>query len=137
MPFSRKVLAEVLNGLGRVAAEGDGETLHRLYLVLAAKKANDKKQVRPTEKKPSETSTPAQLFDSDDSLREQLYAFESRDALANFVEERFPRKADIVAVSRIVKVAVNKNDDYEAMLDRLIDATIGYKLRSRAIRGDG
>lgn len=137
MPFSRKVLAEVLSGLGRVAAEGDGETLHRLYLVLSAKKASDKKQIKPSDKKLLDINTSAQLFDSDDSLREQLYAFESRDALANFVEEKFPRKADIIAVSRIVKVAVNKNDDYDALLDRLIDATIGYKLRSRAIRGDG
>jgi hypothetical protein len=144
-PFSKKVLAEVLNGIGRVVAEGDGETLQRLYIIIANKKsAVSTKPMKPVtrsiktpDKKAPSSPLVKQLFDSDDDLREKLYSFESREALADFIDDKFPRKADVIALSKVARVAVNKNDDYVALVERLIDATIGYKLRSRAIRGDG
>jgi hypothetical protein len=62
-------------------------------------------------------------------------SFASREELEQHLEERFPSKADIAIVARSLKVPVTKADNYDALVDKIVNATVGYRLRAEAIRG--
>jgi hypothetical protein len=65
----------------------------------------------------------------------EFSSFASREALERHLEERFPSKADIAVVARSLKVPVTKADNYDALVDKIVNATVGYRLRAEAIRG--
>lgn len=47
-----------------------------------------------------------------------------------------PTKTDLVNLARHLDLPVSKRDTVEQLSDRIVDTTIGYRLRSAAIRGN-
>lgn len=68
-------------------------------------------------------------------LNREFMRFETVNELRNHLLDRYSTKAEIVAVARALHVPTPKSDDFDAVADRIVDATIGYKLRSMAVRG--
>ncbi len=66
----------------------------------------------------------------------KLEKFESREDLGLYLKSNYPRKVDVDAVARAIEISINKTSNYDEIVDKIIDASIGYKLRSRAIRGE-
>lgn len=66
----------------------------------------------------------------------RLEGFENRDDLSVYLKDTYQRKADVEAVARVLKVSITKTANYDEIIEKIIDASIGYKLRSRAIRGE-
>lgn len=66
----------------------------------------------------------------------QLEGFENRDDLGAHLRNLYQRKTDVEAVARALKISINKTSSFDEVVEKIIDASIGYKLRSRAIRGE-
>lgn len=69
-------------------------------------------------------------------LSERLLALDSRDAAVAFLTEHAPSKAALSSLARHLEVPVSKQDKVEAIRDKLVESTVGARLRSEAIRGE-
>lgn len=86
-------------------------------------------RARPLDRKKSSSSY------SEEYLTGDFSRFESKEELKAYLQKRHPTKSAIIDIARALHVPAPKTDDYDALLDRVIEATLGYKLRSRAVRG--
>lgn len=66
---------------------------------------------------------------------ERLHSTQSRDEGEKLLEERFPTKPALEALARRADLPVQSRDTVASLRDRIIESTIGYRLRSRAIQG--
>lgn len=71
-----------------------------------------------------------------EELRAQFAGFESRDELSRYIRDKYPSKADVESVARILRLTITKSDNTDALVDRIVASTVGYRLRSSAIRGE-
>jgi hypothetical protein len=121
----------VLEAATAAFKSGDGKTLRRIR--LAAEKPgrapSGSAVNRPSSEK-VEGSQPSHDF------RESFSKFESRERLQDFLSKKYARKTDIEPVMRALRIPVIKTDTYDVMIDKIVDATVGYRLRSQAIRGN-
>lgn len=74
------------------------------------------------------------VLSNDEIMR--LEGFENREDLSVHLKSTYPRKADVEAVARALEISITKTSNYDEIIEKIIDASIGYKLRSRAIRGE-
>ncbi|MEZ5971822.1 MAG: hypothetical protein R3C31_08470 [Hyphomonadaceae bacterium] len=94
-------------------------------------------------------SGPSQKRDADDSkkdndrempdadaLRADFAAYATRESLDQHIRDAYPSRADIEAVARALRLSIMKSDNIDALVQRIVDATVGYRLRSTAIRGE-
>lgn len=139
MATTKKLIADLLSHLSDAVARSDNEGIQRAIYALQATGSQKNQASTQTKTAKSKVKQPVtkDLFERDPQLISRLYEFESREALHRFIEQNLPRKIDLISAFRATKVPINKLDDYETLVEKLIDGTIGYKLRSRAIRGDG
>jgi hypothetical protein len=70
------------------------------------------------------------------ALRDEFTRFESREALEKHLRVVAASKTDVEAIARALRLPVLKSEPVEVLLDRIVDATVGYRLRSSAIRGE-
>ena len=129
---SRRQLADLLRQLAkqvevlseadlRGIAEGDFE------LVLEVR-------VRKPQKRPSETRTAESSFEE---IIGELDSLQSREAGVRLLEERELTKKDLELLARKVDLPVLKSDSVARLRDKIVEATIGYRLRSEAVHGRG
>ena len=139
MALSKRLLSQIFLGIGHAVERGDAQTLDEIHRILKDKRPSSSPVRKVVGKSGFLEKNSAVLIEHESAseFREKFLKFESREELSEFITLNYPRKADIISIGRELKIPVTKNDDYEALVDRIIDATIGYKLRSRAIRGDG
>lgn len=70
-------------------------------------------------------------------LRAALAAQDSRQAGLEVLAGLAPNRAALEASARALDLPVSKAEGVEQLRDRIVEATIGFRLRSQAIRGDG
>jgi hypothetical protein len=70
-----------------------------------------------------------------DQLRVNLTGVESREAGQEYLDEQNLSRADLQALARVLDIPVRKGDNMYAIKESIVEATIGYRLRSDAIRG--
>ena len=70
------------------------------------------------------------------SLTKALLTFTDRDAASRFLAEHSLTKKDLTALARDNNVHVTKEDNMEKIESRIIEALVGSRLNSRAIRGE-
>lgn len=119
-------LAEVVEALdeadlGKIA---DG----RLELTLSQTRSQKKEKARLPDS-PS-------VSDSFSKVREKLSTFSSRDDAEMYLVENVQKKSDLTALAREIEIPIHSSDTGEKIRDKIIEATVGYRLRSQAIRGD-
>ena len=85
---------------------------------------------RPTRTK-SRTPVDEELYQVARTLRELT----KREDGEKLLDERASSKDDMVRLSRILDLPVQKRDTAEQLRSRLIESTIGFRLRSAAIQG--
>lgn len=71
-----------------------------------------------------------------DLLVESMKRASTREEAAAALESAQLRKADLIAIARSLDVPVASKDRIESIQERLLESTVGYRLRSRAIRGE-
>lgn len=74
---------------------------------------------------PEKVSADLRIFDD----------FDSREAAKNFLVKEYESKSQIAPMLRALRIPVMKSQSYEEMVERVIDATVGFRLRSAAVRG--
>lgn len=129
-----KIISQILADVARLIESGDQSALSTVSRVLRDSVLHAS-NAAPHKKKEKKLALDLSPLDSD-SVRRKLSSFDSREELGEFIRNNYPKKTDIVSISRLIRVPVIREDNYEALVEKLIDATIGYKLRSRAIRGE-
>jgi len=81
--------------------------------------------------------SPAPLSNTDiDTVRNNLKTVSTRETAEALLNEWAPKKAQLEAVAKALSVPVQKIDTADQIKNKIIDATVGYRLRSHAIRGE-
>ncbi|WP_156381767.1 hypothetical protein [Rhizobium sp. Leaf341] len=130
MTSGNKDLAKLIRLIADVAESENDELIAAVYSSARSARAEFSKR----RKLPVEAPERPPAI-SEDELR-RLEQFESRQELSVHLKELFPRKSDVDAVARALKISLSKNFSYDDAVEKIIDASIGYKIRSRAIRGE-
>lgn len=70
------------------------------------------------------------------ALAGQLRERTTREEGLALLEEREMSKAELERLARVMDLPVTRDDNAEKLRDRIIEAAIGFRLRSQAIRGE-
>jgi len=128
---SKELILSFLEEIIRLIEETNDSQLEALvsgrarieFNICPVDKENDgnKKDVPPSdlEKKASET----------------LQAFNSRDEGIRYLDAMCTTKNDLIKIARYLDLPVQKKETIKQIRDKIIEATIGFRVRSAAIQG--
>lgn len=120
------LMAEILVELSKALQNKNNRALSELHAKIFPNRMRSFSRQEPMRK-------PARAVDEETAKR--FSEFPSREALQEHLEKEFPEKLAIANLARSISVPVTKADNYETLSDKIVDATVGYRLRSKAIRG--
>lgn len=122
-------VTQLLNIIGKFISKLSKQEVNdliqeRSQLVLASKKKTRK-------------STPKQQLTDQETkeILNRLNEAATREEGRQILEKDCKFKSDLEILARSADLPVQKRDTVSILRDRIIEATIGYRLRSRAIRG--
>lgn len=69
------------------------------------------------------------------ALVEKLTSFSSRDEASDFLLRTFETKKSVEQLARSLDIPILKQDKVETLRDKIIEATVGARIRSEAIKG--
>jgi hypothetical protein len=123
------VLSELLIQLGKAVSKLSDEEIaaildgkKRITVVLEEKKLPDPKKVNHTREGLLE-------------LLAKLRIVDTREAAISLIEQSNPTRQDLAFIARELDTPVQKIDDIARLKEKIVEATIGFKLRSKAIQG--
>nr|VFJ91327.1 MAG: hypothetical protein BECKLFY1418B_GA0070995_102518 [Candidatus Kentron sp. LFY]VFJ93291.1 MAG: hypothetical protein BECKLFY1418A_GA0070994_103030 [Candidatus Kentron sp. LFY] len=130
-----QVMAKVLTKIAQAVRRLDESEIEKLLagdfrveLVLGAReKRHNKNAVNPDADAEKDISDVAR----------RLRSLDDRDEGRFILEQRVPNKDLLTRLVRYLDLPLHKQETTERLKDKIIEATIGYRLRSRAIRGTG
>lgn len=64
-----------------------------------------------------------------------LEKLQTREEGAKLLKEKCKIKEDLIRLSKYIDLPVQKSDKVEQLVERIIEASIGYRVRSAAIQG--
>lgn len=94
-------------------------------------------EIRPPAMKQKRQQT--QVRGSDDEvarLQDALRTTDTREQARQLIAELLHTKAELIRFARALDIPVPKSASAEQLKDRLVEGTVGYRLRSAAIRGN-
>ena len=94
-------------------------------------------EIRPPAMKQRRQQT--QVRGSDDEvsrLQDALRTTDTREQARQLIDELLNTKAELIRFARALDIPVPKSASAEQLKDRLVEGTVGYRLRSAAIRGN-
>lgn len=130
------MISAILRRLADAVEKGDRTLITELYSCVGgtangtANKFDDDQKVRQPRRGESLADT-----ESND-LHVEFLRFETRESLESHILERYQTKTEIVALAKKLRVHTTKADDLNTVINKIIDATLGYRLRQKAIRGE-
>lgn len=93
-------------------------------------------EIRLTRKRNrEETISPIQEIDLTNVI-EKITGFANRDEAQHFLNANFPTRKSVELIARTLDIPISKQDKVETLRDRVIEATVGARIRSQAIQGD-
>lgn len=93
-------------------------------------------EIRPPIKNPEERRTRKRCSEEDFVwLREAMQNTDTREHARELIDRFLHTKADLTRLATVLDIPVPKNISSEHLKDRLVEGTVGYRLRSAAIRG--
>ncbi len=69
------------------------------------------------------------------TLVERLKLIEEREEGYKLLAVSHTKKDELAQITRMLDLPINKSDSIERLRDKIIEATIGYRLRSQAVQG--
>lgn len=133
-PNEFKIAADIIRRVLDAAERGEIDYLTQLKQA-SRRKASDGKQTH-AKQEAMEFGRFGAKFTTEDIL-EEIEKFTTVQALAEHLRTKYVTRSDIDSVARAIQVPSPKTLDYESVIERVVDATLGYKMRSKAIRGEG
>ncbi|MBP0617044.1 hypothetical protein J6595_15760 [Jiella sp. KSK16Y-1] len=116
-----KLVSEIIKG-------GDMATIDAAYIALRRVKNGREYDANPSLKKSHVSNfnhVDAEFFDK----------FETREEVERYLDRVATKKADLELIARQLKLPLSKREDARELVDKIVDSSVGYKLRSKAIRG--
>jgi hypothetical protein len=68
------------------------------------------------------------------AIRQALNEAQSRDAALVLLKERCPTKEALLQLSRYLDLQAQKRETLEKLQERIVEGTVGFRLRSRAVQ---
>lgn len=72
-----------------------------------------------------------------DSIIEKISAMATRPEAQEFLDAKFPSRKLLEPIARKLDIPIVKQDRLEALRDKIIEATVGARIRSQTIQGTG
>ncbi len=69
-------------------------------------------------------------------IRSALELMDSREEGHKLLKDRCETKEDLTRLAKYLDLPVQKSDKVEQLFERIVEATIGYRIRSAAIQGN-
>lgn len=128
---AKKLVVSLLRDLARqIQAMDDSE----VESVLAGQ---SRIEIRPPVAKPEGSRTRSRCADKDLArLQYRLRHTDTRQRARDLIDELLHTKAELTRFARALDIPVPKSISSEQIKDRLVEGTVGYRLRSAAIRGN-
>lgn len=92
-------------------------------------------EIKVLRRRLKEVGTPVIQIDIAD-ITARLAMVSSRAEASEYLEKNFGTKKVLEQIARSFDVVVSKQDKTETLRDRIIEATVGARLRSEAIQGN-
>lgn len=93
-------------------------------------------EIRLTRKRSKEeSSTPTHDADLENIIL-KLTAFPNREEAQQFLETNFSTRKSVEIIARKLDIPISKQDKFETLRDKVIEATVGARVRSMAIQGN-
>lgn len=67
------------------------------------------------------------------NLASNIKEFNSREETQKYIEDLKLKKDDLLAIGKVVNANISKKDNKQKIIEKIIDATVGAKLRVEAI----
>jgi hypothetical protein len=127
-----KIAADIIRRVLDAAERGDVEFLIQVRQSTRRKTSEGKASAQRQDV--MEYGSYGAKFTEKDILAE-IDLFDDMDALAEHLRKKYITRSNIDAVAKAIHLPSTKNLDYESVIGRIVDATLGYKIRSKAVRG--
>jgi hypothetical protein len=69
-------------------------------------------------------------------LQDSLGRTSTRERALELINAKLQSKADLTRFARVIDIPVSKEASSGVLRDRLVEATVGYRIRSAAVRGN-
>lgn len=72
-----------------------------------------------------------------EDIIKELFEQATRPDAQSFLDSKYPGKKALELIARKLDIPIVRQDKIESLRDKIIEATVGAKLRSQAIQGTG
>lgn len=128
-PFLKRDVVALLRSFARQLQAMDDADVARLI-------AGDRFEIRLLERSRRRSqSSPSCSEDELDRLRRNLLKAKSREVARELIDRSLHSKADLFALARELDVSVPKSATSENLRERLVEGTVGFRVRAAAVRG--
>ena len=128
-PLVKTDLVALLRRIARQIQAMNDEDVERLI-------AGEKFEIRLSEKRSRKSGrSPSCSEDELDLLRRNLLKARSREIAREMIDQKLHKKADLFALARTLEIPMPKNATSEHLKERLVEATVGFRVRADAVRG--
>lgn len=67
----------------------------------------------------------------------EMSVMKDREEVEQYLNAHFPSRLGLFSIARVLDIPVSKKDTVERMKSKIVEGTIGFKLRSQAIQLSG
>lgn len=92
-------------------------------------------EIKSTRKRLLKSDDATTDFSAEDATK-HLSELTDRLQAGNYLRHTAKNKRNMEKIARSLDIAINRQDKIEDILDKIVEATVGSRLRSAAIRGD-
>ncbi len=94
-------------------------------------------EIRTVRRRNKEETVSSMSSEEAEAVIERLIAFSSRLEAQDLLSARFPTKKNLEAIARKLDIPIIRQDKIEELRDKIVEATVGARIRSQAIQGTG
>lgn len=126
MPSKRSELANILRRLADYVDKHPDEDLAPIFKQAAT-------LMQSTER--VKKSPPQKQLPDVQAIATELQTLQTRDAGDALLRERVPNRSGLEAIARFLQLPVQRDDSVDRLRAKIVENTIGSRLRSDAIQG--
>jgi hypothetical protein len=94
-------------------------------------------EVRAVRRRTKDESTLFPTATSVEEIIKEVTALATRQEAQAFLETRYPTRKALEPIARKLDLPIVKQDKVETLRDKIVEATVGARIRSQAIQGTG
>jgi hypothetical protein len=123
------LLSQVASLVKKMSDDDLNELMEGKITIDLVRKAESKKGLSNRDKKPLMEKGAIEVLVS------QLRTIDEREKGLALLQESSPNKPSLERIARYIDIPISQQDNMETLREKIIEATIGFRLRSIAIKG--